>query len=370
MGNANSDRRNGSVVRRSFRNVRKKLVGNEMRSDAGNGEKALLSFIDLLPVDMQFHIMTFLSPQDLCRLGGTSRYWRMLVRDPRLWRYFMLRDIPHWSSIDHLSMPKQLDALKGPLSGGPGCHTQDVMAEYIKACSDGRILGQRSKPVYKRFTSFLRSLRTKEPRFAMFGPGLEQLEVSLIANMMFAPNILRVVGITQDTGIGAGITFMHKQCRFNVLVIYSSNSVQRGRHRVGHIQVNNELFINEEEQQPGKFVCQLPPHIQEVCQLVDGFIYVANAEADQASGGIEEAQAQIRAMLQPNWGPSSRPLLVLSCVSNTWLASQHTSCVSTAHQLQLSLLPNPWMVQNTTARLLSGMINGVTWLLMHSGIRL
>lgn len=32
-----------------------------------------------------------------------------MVRDPLLWRYFLLRDMPHWPSIDHLSMP-QLDA--------------------------------------------------------------------------------------------------------------------------------------------------------------------------------------------------------------------------------------------------------------------
>lgn len=63
----------------------------------------------LLKVDVQFQIMTFLSPADICRLGATSQYWRAMVRDPLLWRYFLLRDMPHWPSIDHLSMP-QLDA--------------------------------------------------------------------------------------------------------------------------------------------------------------------------------------------------------------------------------------------------------------------
>lgn len=53
--------------------------------------------------------MTFLSPADICCLGATSRYWRAMVRDPVLWKYFLLRDMPHWPSIDHVSMP-QLDA--------------------------------------------------------------------------------------------------------------------------------------------------------------------------------------------------------------------------------------------------------------------
>lgn len=30
------------------------------------------------------------------------------MRDPLLWRYFLFRDMPHWSSIDHVTMP-QLD---------------------------------------------------------------------------------------------------------------------------------------------------------------------------------------------------------------------------------------------------------------------
>lgn len=60
-------------------------------------------------VDVQFLIMTFMSPADICRLGATSRYWRAMVRDPLLWRYFLLRDMPQWPSIDHVTMP-QLDA--------------------------------------------------------------------------------------------------------------------------------------------------------------------------------------------------------------------------------------------------------------------
>ena len=37
-----------------------------------------------------------------------------MVRDPLLWRYFLLRDMPHWPSIDHVSMPR-LELLDSPL---------------------------------------------------------------------------------------------------------------------------------------------------------------------------------------------------------------------------------------------------------------
>jgi len=49
--------------------------------------------------------MSFLTPQDLCRLGCTSCYWRVAVQDPLLWRNFLLRDLPIWTSVDWKSLP-------------------------------------------------------------------------------------------------------------------------------------------------------------------------------------------------------------------------------------------------------------------------
>lgn len=47
-------------------------------------------------------------------------------------------------------------------------------------------------------TSFLQSLVTQaEPRFAMFGPGLEELDDSLVQKMMTCPEILLVAGLPQ-----------------------------------------------------------------------------------------------------------------------------------------------------------------------------
>lgn len=73
-----------------------------------NSSITIIIISSFIKVDVQFHIMTLLSPADICRLGATSWYWRAMVRDPLLWRYFLLRDMPYWPSIDHVTMP-QLD---------------------------------------------------------------------------------------------------------------------------------------------------------------------------------------------------------------------------------------------------------------------
>lgn len=47
-------------------------------------------------------------------------------------------------------------------------------------------------------------------------------------------------------------------------------------------------------------------------------------------------------MIDPALGPANRPLLVLSCVSH--IGVKRIPSVYMAHQLQLNLLRQPWMV--------------------------
>lgn len=182
--------------------------------------------------------MTFLSPADICRLGATSRYWRAMVRDPLLWRYFLFRDMPYWTSIDHLTMP-QMDApvihedesLDDREEGSDkGLELKfDYMSEwvlfsvmvtqqfkkiknypqtvfcmfflknnrYLKGCPSCRQQWLPSRPAYEVVTSFLQSLvPSPEPRYAMFGPGMEELDVSLVARLLHYPDVLPISGIS------------------------------------------------------------------------------------------------------------------------------------------------------------------------------
>ncbi|KAG5260815.1 hypothetical protein AALO_G00296910 [Alosa alosa] len=371
--------RNESLVIGHFRNIKDRLFGVKRSKNEpyvatdGTGGGGLSGF-DTLPVEMQFLIITFLSPQDLCRLGGTSRYWRALIQDPSLWKYFLLRDMPLWSSIDHLSMP-DMESLERALSESSESESRDFMADYLKACPACCGLWHQSRPAYEAVTSFLKSMVvTAEPRFAMFGPGLEKLEVSLVTTMLNSPNILPVTGVTQRqiNGIGSGISFMYSdQHKFNILTLYSTNRTERERARLENVDVHSRLFTQREDEDSGRPTFHLAPNVQEVCRAVDGFIFVTNAERGKESDEAKEREfAQIRAMLEPVWGPSSRPLLVLSCTAHEGPECPRVPCLKAAQWLKLSLLPNPWMVQDTVAETLSGLLDGILWLLRHSGIRL
>ncbi|KAM9858855.1 F-box only protein 4 isoform 2-T2 [Aulostomus maculatus] len=394
-----------SVVIRSLRRFRDAYFPNSARvnrdavMDVG-GEEPQLGFLDRLSVDLQFLIMTYLSPVDICRLGATSQYWRAMVRDPLLWRFFLFRDFPYWPSIDHLTMP-QLDLLEAPTISDneflddteegrdEGMKARpDYMAEYLKGCPSCRQKWLPSRAPYQVVTSLLQSLvPSAEPRYAMFGPGMEQLDVSLVTRLMHAPDLLPVSGTPhrQINGIGSGISYMFNNLhKFNILTLYSSNRAERERAREQKQYLSNKLFTLEGGDDSGHLIYKPAPQVQQVCQVVDGFIYVANAEPEKTDDRESEV-AQIRAVLSSAWGSASRPLLVLSCVSreegeaavatNLQCTSGNrircrTPCVHMAKRLSLSQLVNPWMVQDTVVESLSGLLDGISWLLRCSGVKI
>lgn len=350
---------------------------------------ALPGCLESLPVDVQFMMMTYLSPADLCLLGATCHYWRGMVRDPLLWRFFLLRDMPYWKSIDHLSMPR-LELLDAPLidesesldDREEGADTEskvDYMAEYLRGSPVCRQRWLPSLAPYRVLTSFFHSLvASEELCFAMLGPGMEQLDVSFVKRLMYAPDVLPMTGMScrQISGIGSGISYLfNNQHKFNILTLYSTNRAERERARAEQRHVNSKLFTVEVNPETGAETYSPAPHVQQVCQVVNGFIYVANAERDD--GGREAAQ--IQAVLSFAWGSTSRPLLVLSCVSRESRdmvdsglhpVTQRVPCVHMAKRLELTGLENPWMVQDVVVESLSGLLDGISWLLRCSGVKL
>ncbi|XP_061623779.1 F-box only protein 4 isoform X2 [Phyllopteryx taeniolatus] len=382
----NTKRRSESVVIRSLRRLKESYWPSGVRDVVVDHGEQEPGFLDCLPVDVQFRIMTLLSSVDICRLGATSRYWRALVRDPLLWRFFLLRDTPHWSSIDHLSMP-QLEAPEALVMGddaeeGDYERTEskvDYMAEYLKGCPSCRKRWLPSWPPYRVLTAFLQSLvASAEPRYAMFGPGMEQLDVSIVTRLMHASDVLPVSVIpnSQVNGpsvIGSGISYMfNNQHKFNIFTLYSTNKAERDRAKEKNQYMSDKLFSLVGSDDSGHPVYRPAPQVQQVCQVVEGVIYVANAEPGRGEGETEGSQ--IRAVLSSK----SRPLLVLSCVSReeskavrtTSMGTRHrTPCVEMAKRLSLPQLPNPWMVQDTVAESLSGLLDGISWLLRSSGVK-
>ncbi|KAM9329282.1 F-box only protein 4 [Gastrophryne carolinensis] len=319
---------------------------------------------------MQLMILSFLTPQDLCRLGMTSRYWNEMVQDHLLWKYFLLRDLPTWSSVDWHSLPdvNLLNASPADCNGA----ALNYMSIYLRSCPNTRKTIRSKKPIYGVVTSFLQSLVTQgEPRFAMFGPGLEQLDDSLVTRMMTSPDLLPVVSILQRQidGIGSGVSFqLNNQHKFNILTLYSTTRTERDRARAEQSAAANKMFLPEDvRERDQRMPHTLIPQVKEVCRVVEGFIYVANAEA-QRKHNREEEVSQILAMMDPLLGPQRRPLLVLSCVSNP--GEKRIPCVYLAHDLCLSVLNHPWMVQDTEASTLSGLLDGIEWILCEVGKKL
>lgn len=360
-----------AAIINGFRHLRDRYArGRGALEDAGDSleQGDSDSLLDTLPVDMQLYILTFLSPQDLCKLGMTNRYWHSMVQDRLLWKYFLLRDHPAWSSIDCHSLP-DIDVLNSCLCESPDGEECNYMSVYLRSCPKTRRSMRSRNPIYGAVTSFLQSLVMQgEPRFAMFGPGLEQLDDSLVTRMMTSPDLLPVVSILQRqiNGVGSGVTFqLNSEHKFNILTLYSTTRSERDRARVEQSATVNKMFVPEGlEQGDQRAAYSLIPQVKEVCKVVNGFIYVANAESNK-NHNREEEVAQIQTMMDPLLGAQRRPLLVLACVTNP--GDKRIPCIYLAHELCLNQLNRPWMVQNTEASTLHGLLDGIAWILAEVG---
>ncbi|XP_043844481.1 F-box only protein 4 [Dromiciops gliroides] len=322
------------------------------------------SALTRLPIYVQLYIMSFLSPHDLFELGRTNRYWNATVRDPMLWKFFLLRDLPSWSSVDWKSLP-DLQVLKKPLSEVIDNELYDYMKMYKMSCPNTRRHLKSSRHMYGAVASFLQSLILQtEPRFAMFGPGLEELNVSLVLSLMSCTELSPMAGLPQRQidGIGSGISFqLNNQHKFNILVLYSTTRKERDRAREEQTSAVNKIFnkqIPGNDEQRGLY--SVIPQIQKVCEVVDGFIYVANGEAHKRHEWEDEF-SHIMAMTDPAFGSPERPLLVLSCISQATV--KRMPCFYLAHELKLNELQLPWMVQDVEAETLTGFLNGIEWIL-------
>lgn len=73
-------------------------------------------------------------------------------------------------------------------------------------------------------TSFLLSLvPSSEPRYAMFGPGMEQLDVSLVKRLMHAPDVLPVSGTPHRQINGE---MMASVFSFSYILLLNTNNYQ------------------------------------------------------------------------------------------------------------------------------------------------
>lgn len=87
-----------------------------------------------------------------------------------------------------------------------------ILYSYKMCCPYTRRSLKSSRPMYGAVTSFLHSLIIQnEPRFAMFGPGLEELNTSLVLSLMSSEELCPTAGLPQrqiDGNFHVNVQFM------------------------------------------------------------------------------------------------------------------------------------------------------------------
>ncbi|XP_053144491.1 F-box only protein 4-like isoform X2 [Hemicordylus capensis] len=317
--------------------------------------------------ELKLYIMSFLTPKDVVYLGSTNHYWRQTVQDPLLWRQFLIRDLPSWHSFSWKSLPAA-HVFSSAFVEQYGIAAYDYMEVYKKCSSWVRKHPPCPWPAYRMMPSCARVLfSTVVPCFAMFGPGLENLDESLEDQLLMTSMRAAVLWPFHDMPfskiyeiaprIGPEIELHSVELqKFMILIMYSKPSQRRRRAR----EVNplpHDLFYEENE---ALTQINLMEFFESEFRHVDGFIYVADAEAHKEHNRQAEC-AQLAALLDSSLGPSDKPLLILSCISVP--GTERIPSFYMAHQLQLDLNCQPWMIQNVDILTLTGLQNGIEWLL-------
>ncbi|XP_053156580.1 F-box only protein 4-like [Hemicordylus capensis] len=346
-----------------------RLLGRDeggTRAAEADEEEQQPSTLQALPTELKLYIMSFLTPKDVVYLGSTNHYWRQTVQDPLLWRQFLIRDLPSWHSFSWKSLPAA-HVFSSAFVEQYGIAAYDYMEVYKKCCSWIKKHPPRLWPAHGLTTFFSEVLRSKvAPCFAMFGLGLEDLDESLEDKlMMTSPTASAIwqsyhMPFKQIYEIGPGIGLHSNEYqKITIITLYSKPSQRRRRAREVNPFPLNMLFYAENEADKTT-QSNLTEVFKSELKFVDGFIYVASAEAHHGHERQTEC-AQLAALLDPVLGPPDRPLLILSCISVP--GTERIPCVYMAHQLQLDRHCQPWMIQNIDILTLTGLRNGIEWLL-------
>ncbi|XP_041475846.1 F-box only protein 4-like isoform X1 [Lytechinus variegatus] len=334
-----------------------------------------------IPVQAFLHILQYLDAKDICSLSSTCRQCNSFCSDQHLWKSVLNKDMVKWSEVSHGTYPTNLTA------------SQDV---------DYKDVYMRCHPELQRDPAFnLASiprllwsfLPHRTPIIVMFGPGLETDTSTIVRKFItgHGSNIIKVNGVFPamypgSVGTGFEVTVNDKS-RMRLVVLYSATRKEReardsnqprmsklikrtsppnqgeeeGASRndgedhgngapASRVTADDEDYLNFEPND----------HVKSMCRVVGGFIFVVDAAQQLNQGSCSSGRPELFAFMDSRWTPERKPLLVLSSIANPDVP--RIPCVRVADQLSLDRLQRPWKVVDCDVSTLSGLSEGVDWL--------
>eukprot|EP00057_Strongylocentrotus_purpuratus_P015776 XP_011670250.1 PREDICTED: F-box only protein 4 isoform X2 [Strongylocentrotus purpuratus] len=334
-----------------------------------------------IPVQAFLHILQYLDAKDICCLSSTCRQCDSFCSDQHLWKSVLNKDMVKWSEVSHGTYPSNLTTTREDI---------DYKDIYMKCNPE-----LQRDPTFN-LASIPRLLRSFLPRrtpiIVMFGPGLETDTSSIVRKFItgHGSNIIKVNGVfpAMYPGVGTGFEVtVNDKSRLRLVVLYSATRKEReardsnqprmsklikrtspststsnqgadseeGAARDGNVAAANHVTAEDD-------YLNFEPndHVKSMCHVVGGFIFVVDAAQQLNQGSCSSGRPELFAFMDSRWTSDRKPLLVLSSVANPDVP--RIPCVRIADQLSLEKLQRPWKVVDCDVSSLSGLSEGVDWL--------
>jgi len=347
-----------------------------------------------LPAEIIEHIVSFLTLQEVCKLGATCRHGHALTHDEAFWGLKVLRQFQLVFTRDAAEVCDawQEESNRYPIEGivcDPRIQgNREVSVLYSSEFR--RILMERNKArpdpfrallensiadMLPRLLAFYVQLPQEQQlssRLVLFGPGIESPSTKLLVH-----KIVNARSSTFDAvefikglpgGIGSGVRINYKHMyNFDLMCLYSNGESSRERlyveNRAGRLDpALNRMLVDS----PTGLALQ--PNILKLLPTLACLVFAIDTAVDTTEN-VEEVTAafklELNLMLQSlSQFQLSLPLVVLACRGEA-RGQNHLSLQQCVNGLGLSNLNCSWGVFAVDVENMKGVERGLDWVLHH-----
>jgi len=354
------------------------------------GDMARAGIFDL-PVEIIHHIVSFLSLQDLCRVGSTCRFAYCLTHNEQFWAFKVLKEFKCLyvsdKSLISTVWPNKKFSVEGVLCDP---HLQGNRELYIIYSAEfRRITRERSnkkkrkdpfrtilesnsvKDILPRLLAFYVSLPQEEQcssRLVLFGPGIESERTQ-----GFVHKIVNARSSTFDAiefirglqgGVGSGVRINYKHMyNFDLMCLYTNRHRERLAN-IGGARLNPQSNITILHDSKGNVA--LRPEIIKLLPTLQGLVFaidIAQKEEDEMIDlGLlrDELDLVLKGL---STFSMQMPLVVMAC--STDQATPSIPIREIIQGLRLHELPFAWGVWKVEVENMRGAEKGFDWILHH-----
>lgn len=363
-----------------------------------------LSIFDL-PTEIIQHIISFISLDDICKLGATCRFGHSITHDEKLWSLQVWRQFRLLYSSDSTKVLEELGDMspggtrRGPPLEGvicdPSCLGNREMA-IIFSPDFRRIMieknGKQKQDPFRamlehsladmlpKLLAFYVSIPQEEQcsaRLCLFGPGIESVNTKLLVHKIVNARsstfdaIEFIKGLPGGIGSGVRINYKHMY-NFDLMCLYTNSECNREQIYLNRIsgRLNpdlNRMLVSDPSRLESGLALQ--PSILKLVPTLHSVIFALDTAIDSREMVMEVTEIMRRELMIMVESLSqyklTLPVVILACRSESEGSSCFLSLEDLIIGLKLRQLECPWGVFEVCVENMKGVEKGLDWVLHH-----